>query len=126
MLFFATENSKQPKITYLQHVSFTFIFFPFDVSFYFFSCFLFSFSFFSLVISALRAFLFFLLHFPFFSSRSLFPTRFNPPCHHRDAYCFRPVSGDLVAFLPASGTCPRSKVQRDKIGIFLPHPGPLL
>lgn len=77
MLFFATENSKQPKITYLQHVSFTFIFFPFDVSFYFFSRFLFSFSFFSLVISALRAFLFFLLHFPFFSSRSLFPTRFN-------------------------------------------------
>lgn len=77
MLFFATENSKQPKITYLQHVSFTFIFFPFDVSFYFFSCFLFSFSFFSLAISALRAFLFFLLHFPFFSSRSLFPTRFN-------------------------------------------------
>lgn len=77
MLFFATKNGKQPKITYLQHVSFTFIFFPFDVSFCFFSCFLFSFSFFSLVISALRAFLFFLLHFPFFSSRSLFPTRFN-------------------------------------------------
>lgn len=60
MLFFATENSKQPKITYLQHVSFTFIFFPFDVSFCFFSCFLFSFSFFSLVISALCAFLFLL------------------------------------------------------------------
>lgn len=61
--FFATENSKQLKITYLQHVSFTFIFFPFYVSFCFFLCFLFSFSFFSLVISALRAFLFFLLAF---------------------------------------------------------------
>jgi len=119
VLFFAIENSKQPKITYLQHVSFTFIFFPFDVSFCFFSCFLFSFSFFSLVISALRAFL--------FSPRVLY---FLPAlislCHHRDAYRFCPVSGDLVAFLPASGTCPRSKVQRDKIGIFLPHPGPLL
>ena len=57
--FFATENSKQHKITYLQHVSFTFFFFPFDVSFCFFSCFLFSFSFFSLVISDLRAFLFY-------------------------------------------------------------------
>lgn len=123
--FFATENSKQPKITYLQHVYFTFIFFPFDVSFCFFSCFLFSFSFFSLVISALRAFL-------FSPALSLFLLAFSIPCplnltlHHRDAYRFRPVSFDLAALLPSSGTCPRSKVQRDKIGIFLPHPGPLL
>lgn len=126
MLFFATENSKQPKITYLQHVSFTFIFFPFDVSFYFFSCFLFSFSFFSLVISALRAFLFFSCTFPF-SPRVLYSLpALTSLCHHRDAYCFRPVSVDLAALLPSSDTCPRSKVQRDKNGIFLPHPEPLL
>ena len=118
MLFFATENSKQPKITYLQHVSFTFIFFPFDVSFYFFSCFLFSFSFFSLVISALRAFLFFSCTFPF-SPRVLYSLpALIPLCHHRDAYCFRPVSGDLVAFLPASGTCPVQKFNAIKSASF--------
>jgi hypothetical protein len=119
VLFFATENSKQYKITYLQHVSFTFFFFPFDVSFCFFSCFLFSFSFFSLVISDLRAFLFY--------PRVLYslPALISL-CHHRDTYYFRPVSVDLAALLPSSGTCPRSKVQRGKIGIFLPHPGPLL
>lgn len=85
MLFFDTENSKQYKITYLQHVSFTFFFFPFDVSFCFFSCFLFSFSFFSLVISDLRAFLFY--------PRVLYslPALISL-CHHRDAYYFRPVS----------------------------------
>lgn len=92
MLFFATENSKQLKITYLQHISFTFIFFPFDVSFCFFSCFLFSFSFFSLVISALRAFLFFSCTFPL-----------SHPCRSRHL-C--PVSVDLAALLPSSGIAP--------------------
>lgn len=117
--FFATENSKQHKITYLQHVSFTFFFFPFDVSFCFFSCFLFSFSFFSLVISDLRAFLFY--------PRVLYslPALISL-CHHRDAYYFRPVSVDLAALIPSSGTYPRSKVQRGKIGIFLRFCGPLL
>lgn len=87
--------------------------------FCFFSCFLFSFSFFSLVISDLRAFLFY--------PRVLYslPALISP-CHHRDAYYFRPVSVDLAALLPSSGTCPRSKVQRGKIGIFLRFCGPLL
>jgi hypothetical protein len=111
VLFFATENSKQPKITYLQHVSFTFIFFPFDVSFCFFSCFLFSFSFFSLVISALRAFL--------FSPRVLYslPALISP-YHHRDAYRFRPVSVDLAAFLPASDITPVQKFNAIKSASF--------
>lgn len=65
--FFATENSKQPKITYLQHVSFTFIFFPFDVSFLF----LFVFPFFFFFLFACNQHF---MCFPFFSSRSLFPT----------------------------------------------------
>lgn len=118
MLFFATENSKQPKITYLQHVSFTFIFFPFYVSFCFFSCFLFSFSFFSLVISALRAFL--------FSPRVLYSLRLNltlPPPRHISLLPLFRRSGGLS---PHIRCYPRSKVQRGKIGIFLRFCGQLL
>lgn len=103
-----------------------YIMFPL-LSFYFLSMFLFvsfrvsffSFSFFSLVISDLRAFL-------FLSSRSLFPTRFNltlpPPRRILFSSRFRRSGGTS----PLVRYCPRSKVQRDKIGIFLPHPGPLL
>lgn len=111
VLFFATENSKQCKITYLQHVSFTFFFFPFDVSFCFFSCFLFSFSFFSLVISDLRAFLFY--------PRVLYslPALISL-CHHRDAYYFRPVSVDLAAPLPSSGIAPVQKFNAVKSASF--------
>lgn len=116
--FFATENSKQPKITYLQHVSFTFIFFPFDVSFCFFSCFLFSFSFFSLVISTLCAFL--------FSPRVLYSLRLNltlpPPRHVSLLPLFRRSGGRS----PRIRYYSRSKVQRGKIGIFLRFCGPLM
>ena len=53
---------------------------------------------------------------------SLYPPLRRP----RDACHFCPLSFDLAALLPSSGTCPCSKVQRDKIGIFLPHPGPFV
>lgn len=88
-----------------------FLFVSFRVSF-------FSFSFFSLVISTLCAFL-------FFSSRSLFPTRLNlalPPPRH---ILLLPRFRRSASTSPLVRYCPRSKVQRDKIGIFLPHPGPL-
>lgn len=104
-----TANSIKSHIYSMFHLlSFSFLsmflFVSFRVSF-------FSFSFFSLVISDLRAFLFY--------PRVLYslPALISL-CHHRDAYYFRPVSVDLAALLPSSGIAPVQKFNAVKSASF--------